>query len=280
MLLTPSAVLAGDCRIPTIELSKLWPQPIAMQHFPRPTFDPLIAWGLGCLAFLVAVLWLAQLWPLSRRLAQALASAVLLVTSLAYIGDRLEWFTVVNDFPPRFVLLTVPVLFSFVALGLSRLGRQMAEHLTWSTLIRLQVFRLPLELLMARAALIDVMPIEFSLLGYNFDILTGLGAILLLGLLAWRGSLPMVLIRVWNLGGIACLLMIGLLAILTSPAVHGFGPDLRHLNTWVLFFPYSLLPLILVGFACLGHIVLSRKLNAQKKLTQVQTFGLNPEQTS
>jgi hypothetical protein len=122
---------------------------------------------------------------------------------------------------------------------------------------------------------LQIMPIEFSMLGYNFDVLTGLGALLLLGYRPLIGELSLGIIKAWNLLGIACLIVIAGLAVATSPQVHAFGPKPEHINTWILFFPYSLLPLLLVGFAVLGHIVLSRKLYAlpPSKLTTRHRSG-------
>lgn len=60
--------------------------------------------------------------------------------------------------------------------------------------------------------------------------------------------------------GIACLLVIAVLAVLTSPNVHAFGAVPQHINSWVLYFPYSLLPSVLVSVALLGHVLLTRKL--------------------
>ena len=42
--------------------------------------------------------------------------------------------------------------------------------------------------------------------------------------------------------------------------VRAFGDDPRHVNTWVLFFPYVWLPAVLVTIALAGHIVLTRAL--------------------
>jgi hypothetical protein len=66
--------------------------------------------------------------------------------------------------------------------------------------------------------------------------------------------------------GIACLLAIAVLAALTSPNLHFFGSDAKHINSWVLYFPYSLLPTLLVTYAVFGHVLLTRKLLAQKHL--------------
>ncbi len=144
------------------------------------------------------------------------------------------------------------------------LSRKLARELSYTTLLCLQIFRLPLELLMLRAALLGIMPVEFSMLGYNYDVLTGLGALLLTIASALRGTLPKPLLWAWNLLGIACLVVIAALALLTSPRLHAFGTEAAHINTWVQFFPYALLPIVLVSLAVLGHVLMTHKLLLKK----------------
>jgi hypothetical protein len=224
--------------------------------------DLTTAAGIATLACFLSALWIRQVFIHNRRTAFIFAGVVGFVTATAYVADQVGGFRHLEDFPPKFVLVATPTLLFFIWIGSSRLGEQLSKSMSYSTLIALQIFRLPLELFMLRAALLEIMPIEFSMLGYNFDVLTGLAALLLLFYRALVGELSLRVIRAWNLFGIACLLIIAGLAVATSPQVHAFGPELEHLNTWVLFFPYSLLPLLLVSYAILGHIVMSRKLYA------------------
>jgi hypothetical protein len=140
------------------------------------------------------------------------------------------------------------------------LPRSLADKLPYKTVVSLQIFRLPLELLMLRAALLGIMPIEFSMLGYNYDVLTGLGALLIVIAINSRGSVPKPVMWVWNLIGIGCLLVIFVLAVLTSPNVHAFGLEPAHMNSWVQYFPYTLLPSVLVTLAIFGHILMTHKL--------------------
>lgn len=149
-----------------------------------------------------------------------------------------------------------------ITVGLSRIGTALINHTDLQSLVALQIFRLPLELLMLRAALLGIMPVEFSLLGYNFDFLTGLGALLIAVLTAIGRQVPTKLLWAWNVLGIGCLLVIAVLAALTSPIVHAFGTAPVRLNTWVLYFPYALLPLLLVSCAAFGHVLMTRKLLA------------------
>ena len=61
-----------------------------------------------------------------------------------------------------------------------------------------------------------------------------------------------------------CLLVIAIIAVATSPVVRAFGDEAENLNTWVLFFPYVWLPVVLVTIAVSGHIVIPRKLLIQE----------------
>jgi hypothetical protein len=54
------------------------------------------------------------------------------------------------------------------------------------------------------------------------------------------------------------------IAVTTAPMVRAFGDDPRHINTWVLFFPYVWLPAVLVPIAIAGHLVVTRALLAAR----------------
>jgi hypothetical protein len=237
--------------------------------FERPAFDAATAWGITLLAALMAAAWLGLLARRQRRygVAAAVVLSVVLVANVA--GDQLGWFSRLDLLPPPFVVMNFAILALVLAVGLGfteHMRPALLRSLQVETLVALQIFRLPLELLMLRAAYVQIMPIEFSMMGYNLDVLTGLGALWISVYCAWTWSLPVKVIWLWNLMGIACLLVIAVLAVLTSPYVHAFGVAPGRINSWVLYFPYSLLPSVLVGFAVLGHVLLTRKLLAEHPL--------------
>jgi glucan phosphoethanolaminetransferase (alkaline phosphatase superfamily) len=178
-------------------------------------------------------------------------------------------FSRLDILPQPFVILVLVSvgLSVFVGMGwVGRMGDTLVHAMSLKTLVALQIFRLPLELLMLRAAYLGIMPIEFSMRGYNLDVLTGAGAVLILTYCAYTRILPLRTIWLWNVLGIVCLLVIAVLAALTSPNLHAFGRDAQHINSWVLYFPYSMLPTLLVTYAAFGHVLLSRKLLTQKNL--------------
>jgi hypothetical protein len=96
-----------------------------------------------------------------------------------------------------------------------------------------------------------------SFAGYNFDVFTGLAALLILGAsYFWR--IPRALGWAFNALGSATLLFIVSIALLSLPVFGLFGAD--KLNTWVAHAPYITLPTVMVQLALFGHIVLGRKL--------------------
>jgi len=228
-----------------------------------PSSDPITAIGIGGLALVMAgvVVWLrvrhqqVSPWPTAAVLGAWLA----LTAGLALTGELARF-----DRTPPLLALMLPLIFAVpIGLALSPFGRRLAAALPVVTLVGLQTFRLPLELVMHRAGALGIMPTELSYSGYNFDILTGLGALaLFLALRATR--VPRGLVWAWNLWGLGCLGVIAWIARNAAPMVRAFGDDPRHVNTWVLYFPYVWLPTVLVMIALAGHLVLTRKLVVER----------------
>jgi len=137
-----------------------------------------------------------------------------------------------------------------------------AGRTSWTLLIGSQFFRLPLELTMHRAAVEGVMPIQMSYSGYNFDIVTGIGALLVSFLFA-TGKGSRLAVVVWNAIGFCLLVNVVAIAVASLPIFRAFGED--RLNVWVAYPPFVWLPGILVPFALLGHVLVWRKLRLTKK---------------
>lgn len=160
--------------------------------------------------------------------------------------------------PPPFLLLAVPTLGLPVWLGLSGVGSRLSRlPIAW--IVGLSTFRLPLELVMHRAAVEGTMPNQMTFTGLNFDILSGASA-LVVALLAWRGAAPRWLLLAWNTLGSVLLLAIVVIAIASMPVFHAFGGGPERLNTWVAYAPFQLLPAALVTAAILDHVVMWRRL--------------------
>jgi hypothetical protein len=233
--------------------------------------SPLVEFGIPALAVLVAGLFVgAAAWAehalgeQPRRILRRAAFATLGVSAWAGIGLVLAAHGVLARLdarPPPLLVLLVLTLLGAVTLGRSSFGERLARGLPLWALVLFAAFRLPLELLLHRAAVDGVMPIEMSFSGYNFDIVSGVTAMLVALALPFfglrvRGALR--LVAVWNALGLLLLGNIVVIAVAATPVFHAFGP--QHLNVWITRPPFVLLPQILVMAALFDHVLVFRKL--------------------
>lgn len=140
--------------------------------------------------------------------------------------------------------------------GITVLARRADWHrrrsLAW--LVGFQSFRIPVELLIWLAVSEGVAPPQFTWTGANWDVITGVTALLLC---PFVGGLPSWVVGLWNALGLALLINVVVVAILSMPTpLQQIHPD----NVWVAFFPFQWLPFIHVVLAWLGHLLLFMRL--------------------
>lgn len=236
-----------------------------------PEPSALVTWGFVVLPLLVAAGFvLACEWAgrrvgedagARRRRTAAVAAAVLawlLLTLLAAATGLLRRFDAV---PPPFAGFLLAVVALGIGVPASRIGTLLVRGIPLWAIVGFQAFRFPLELLMHRAYLEGVMPVQMSYSGQNFDIVTGVTAGVLGGWLL-RARAPRLAVAAWNGLGLALLVNVVTVAVLSSPLFRLFGDD--RLNTFVAYPPFVWLPAVLVTAALAGHILVWRKLSADR----------------
>jgi hypothetical protein len=200
--------------------------------------------------------------PAQRRRATLLAAvgmiAYLGVTGgLAAAGVLGHWDRV----PPSFMLAFVLALVVTVIVTRSSLGRSLADGLPLALLVGFQGFRVPVEIMLHRAAEQGVIGWQMSWSGLNFDVVSGIAGAGL-GLWLWqRGEdqpPPRALLWAYNLLGLGLLTTIVTIAVLSMPTpMRAFdGPP----NVFVANVPFVWLPTVMVMAALLGHLLLFRRL--------------------
>ena len=147
-----------------------------------------------------------------------------------------------------------PIVLFWTALGLSAVGRLVAATVPLALLVGFQAFRLPLELVLHAWATQGTIPETMTWTGQNWDILSG-GLALLAAPFATR--FPRV-VRMTNIVGLALLLNVMRVAVLSSPVPFGWGVQPPLLLVFHL--PYAFIGPVCVGGALFGHIVLTRAL--------------------
>jgi hypothetical protein len=196
---------------------------------------------------------------LRRRFLLAALAWTGLTLALAWAGVLARW----DRRPPPLMFLFAAILVLGPVIARSRVGECLASGLPMAALVGLQSFRLPLEVLMHRAAERGVMPVQMSYSGFNFDILTGFSAV---ALAVWLriGRPPRAVVWAWNILGLLLLANIVTVAVLSTPTFAVFGSTPNRLNTFVTRPPFVLLPTVLVLAAWAGHLVVFRALRVMK----------------
>ncbi|CAN5598462.1 hypothetical protein BH24GEM3_BH24GEM3_03020 [soil metagenome] len=243
--------------------------------------SPFLVWSFAALAVLVGAAFPLGLSWADRRLGRSLGAArtaALLaalgtvlwmgLTLAAAATGRLAFGTV----PPPMMILFVLILALGIGVGLSPVGERLAMGLPLAVLVGVQGFRLPLELLMHRAYTEGVMPEQMSYSGYNFDIVTGITALLVAGMLL-AGRMPLWGVRVWNWMGFLLLVNVVMIAWLSTPIPLRVFMN-EPANVWITHPPFVWLPTVLVLTALLGHIVIFRRLRMER------TRGMSPRAAS
>lgn len=156
-----------------------------------------------------------------------------------------------NALPPRilFVLLTstIYVIYFFKTIN--------TDNLKLKYLLLIHTLRLPVELTLYQLFLQGKIPIIMTYKGWNFDILVGITAIIiLLSKVFFKKELNNNLFKVWNIFGLVFLTIIVITAILSAPSpLQQFA--FAQPNIALLEFPYSFLPAIVVPVVLLSHLL-------------------------
>ncbi|MEZ0610059.1 hypothetical protein ACAW74_16190 [Fibrella sp. WM1] len=181
---------------------------------------------------------------------------IVVVSGVAYSG----FFRITTAFPPRLIFVLLP------AIGLvTYLYRHLdARNVPTTWLLAIHGLRVPVELGLHELYKQKQIPVFMTFEGWNFDILSGLSALLLLAYcLLTKRELPPRLFRVWNGLGLLLLAIIVLTALLSAPS------PLQQLafdqpNVAILSFPFTLLPAVIVPTVLLAHLLALKRLRALK----------------
>lgn len=159
--------------------------------------------------------------------------------------------------PLLFIPLIISILFTF-----SRSLKEVLPHIHPARIIRLQVFRVFVEILLWFLFLESVLPIQMTFEGRNFDVLSGLTAPVI-AFLAFKNKISKSGIIIWNLACLGLLINIVSIAILSMPTPFRYFMN-DPANTIVAEFPISWLPTFLVPLAYLLSFISIRQVTLKK----------------
>ena len=155
--------------------------------------------------------------------------------------------------PPRLPLFAVlPALLLIISLFIFA-RTSFIEPLPLKVLTLLHIVRIPVELVLYWLAEHKTIPQIMTFAGWNFDILSGILAPIVFWLAFRNGKVNRKLLIAWNILGLALLINIVSIAILSlqSPIQR---VAFEQPNRAVLYFPFIWLPAIVVPIVLFSHL--------------------------
>ena len=213
---------------------------------------------VAVLAFLF-IIALGKAGPDNKDKARWTVIGLLIVAVWLSVSALVAGSGILREFerrPPPFLLLAFGFTFATAILAYSPVGTRLVKGASLAGLIAFQAFRIPVELWLHRLYQEGVVPVQMTYEGRNFDILSGILG-LGLGLWAMRGRPPRWAIWLFNVIGLALLINIVTVAILSAPVpMRRFFNE--PANTFVADWPFVWLPAFLVQAAWFGHLLVFR----------------------
>lgn len=210
------------------------------------------------LAFVFAVYWTARRSGVEQRaaakrsvVAAGLAGLWVGATGIAASRGLLHFSA-----PPTMLVVIVASLAIAIGLALSPVGARFIAALPIAVLVGYQGFRVVVELLLHRAYVEGLMPVQMSYSGRNFDFVTGVTAVLLGAWLATERR-SRLLIMLWNTLGLALLVNVLVVALLSAPTPFRVFMN-EPSNVWITRAPWVWLPAVMVLAALFGHVLVYR----------------------
>lgn len=195
--------------------------------------------------------------PAATRRATAIAAvavlAWLVLTAAASASGVLER----SGPPPPAMLFMAGCNLVAVVVACSRLGARWVDGLPVAALVGFHAFRLPLELVLHRWYEEGTLPVQMTYAGRNFDIVTGILAVVV-GLWLWRGrpspAATRVAVGLFTLVGLGLLLTVATIAVLSSPFPFRVFTN-EPAVVLVFHVPYVWILPMCVAPALAGHIL-------------------------
>ena len=178
----------------------------------------------------------------------------------------LAYQQVLSDFstlPPKFFIVLIIPLVTLLIVTSTDAAREILRHIPAQNIIYLQTFRVFVEILLWTLFIENLLPVQMTFEGYNFDILAGLTAPIA-GLLVARTQ-SVALMRIWNIACLCLLINIVSIAIVSTPVPFRVFMN-EPANTIVTQFPIVWLPGILVPLAYTLHILSLRQASMLAKV--------------
>ncbi|MBX2840752.1 MAG: hypothetical protein KTR26_03215 [Flammeovirgaceae bacterium] len=221
------------------------------------------------------VLWGLNKILINNQTEESSRKAILLKIGFVIIGwaaisGTLAWLGFFSDFdtmPPKlFINFFIP-LFLILSVLFSGKFTKLLKTVPPSWLMYIQGFRFFVEILLWMLFLDNLLPIQLTFEGRNWDVLAGITGPIFAYICFGNGRSNINLAIVWNFIGLALLVNIVAMAILSVPLPFRYFMN-KPSNVIVATFPVVWLPGLLVPLAYSMHLFSLKQLFVMKKEKQ------------
>ena len=166
----------------------------------------------------------------------------------------------IDSLPPKIVLFGVlPMVLAMCLMFFTSKGRYYIDSLSFKKLTYLNIVRIPVEFVLLWLYLQKQIPAILTFEGWNYDIVMGITAPLIIYFGFVKQIFNHSIILIWNVIGVLMLCLVFILAVLSSPfPLQQLAFD--QPNIGLLHFPYSWLPTFIVPLVIFGHLICIRQL--------------------
>ncbi|HEU5147132.1 MAG TPA: hypothetical protein VFT90_10475 [Chryseosolibacter sp.] len=155
-------------------------------------------------------------------------------------------------------VILVPIVVAIIFISSKNFG-EILRHIPPGNLIRLQSFRFFVEVLLWMLFIAELLPIQMTFEGRNWDILAGFSAPII-AVLAAKGRISSTAIVIWNIICLGLLVNIVVIAVLSTPSPWRAFMN-EPANYIVTYFSISWLPGFLVPLAYYLHFMSIRQMS-------------------
>lgn len=212
--------------------------------------------SLAFLATTLLTIWLfLRATNYSKLSLRIIISWAILHSIFALSGSYLE----ISVIPPRILLSLLPVFIFIGMLFNSQTGKAFIDSLCLEKLTLLHIVRVPVEIVLYWLFLYKAIPELMTFEGRNFDILAGITAPIVYYFVFVKKSMSRKTLLGWNIICLLLLINIVVNGVLASPVpFQQFAFD--QPNIALIYFPFNLLPSVVVPLVLFSHLVAIRRL--------------------
>jgi hypothetical protein len=190
-----------------------------------------------------------------------IAGWLALLAIVSFTGFFLDFMSL----PPRIMFAIVPPLIIILLFVFSGWLDKLLLSLPSSWLITPQCFRILMEIILWLLFIENIIPIQMTFEGYNFDVIVGLTAPII-SYLCFSQNRPLkTLAIVWNIIGLLVLINIVVIANISTPSTLRVFMN-EPANTIIGYFPFIWLPGFVVPMALFMHLASLRQLVLKNKI--------------